>query len=313
MGKYRSIRWFKHETINKWLKFEWLRIVHFSLLFSNKGYQYVNRHHIKLFNEHYSDFVPSDVENRVLSHLERDGIAFANISEFFGPDMLVQLKERFDRLVSLKGEDYMNDTRHYNKVLDLNGDLCDDESIRKWVMCRAFINIASLYLELVPRCATKQEYIVIPTENTKTGAQLWHRDNSDKKILKVFVYLNDVEEANGPFKFLTGTHFKGILRDIRAFTGNYVWAEEKRDDKNLEFYSEIFAGRETVCSGKAGTVIFADTSGLHRGGFCVSGSRSMIELSFYSNAAFISHGRYKIPKEYKFPEDPVLKTVFGLN
>ena len=39
----------------------------------------------------------------------------------------------------------------------------------------------------------------------------------------------------------------------------------------------------------------------------------MIELSFYSNAAFISHGRYKIPKEYKFPEDPVLKTVFGLN
>jgi len=57
----------------------------------------------------------------------------------------------------------------------------------------------------------------------------------------------------------------------------------------------------------------AAASGFHRGGFCVAGSRSMIELSFATNAAFISHGPYKIPAAYSFPQDPVLQKVFGLS
>jgi len=312
LKKYRRVKWFNQERINNWLWFDVLRTIHFCLLFSNKVYNFVNRHQIKQFADTYSEYTPTKSEKKVLDQLKADGIAFADISDFFETNMLDQLKNRFDRLSSLRGDAYMKDPSSYLKILDLNGDICDDDTINEWVMCRSFINIASLYLELVPRCSTKQEYIVIPSSNPKTGAQLWHRDGSDKKIVKIFVYLNDVNEKNGPFRYLKGSHYKGVLRDIAAWTSAHVWERQERMDSNLEFYDELFEGRETVCTGKAGTVIFADTSGFHRGGFCIEGSRSMIELSFATEAAFISHGPYKIPTSYSFPQDPVLKRAFGL-
>jgi len=312
-GSYRRLRWFRQEHIHKWLYFEWLRLAHFSLLLSDKGYTRVNRRHIDRFKEVYAGYTPTTVESRVIADFQRDGIAFADITDFFGPDMLPRLVERFDRLSAAKGEAFMTNPASYNKVLDLNGDLCEDEAIREWVMCRSFLNIASLYLDLVPRCGTKQENVVIPTPNQKTGSQLWHRDGSDKKIVKVFVYLNDIEEENGPFRYLKGTHYRGVLRDVLAWAGSHVWGAQERRDEALERYDELFAGREVVCTGKAGQVIFADTSGFHRGGFCRAGSRRMIELSFYSNAAFISHGPYRIPVDYSFPQDPALRMAFGLD
>lgn len=313
MKAYRKIKWFKHERFYNLLRSPFLQIAYFSLLFSDKYYNKVNAKHIQRFHEVYDGYVPTPVEYRVTSDLENDGIAFARIEEFFGPDMLARLQLRFDRLEQRKGEAYMRDPSSYSKILDLNGDLCEDPAIAEWVMSRSFLNIASLYLQLVPRCGTKQEYVVIATPNEKRGAQLWHRDGSDKKIAKVFVYLNDVSEDNGPFHFIRGTHYKGILRDVMSWTSSPTWPSTDRSDGMLDRYDPLFEGREVVCTGSAGTVIFADTSGFHRGGFCRSGFRRMIELSFYSNAAFISHGRYRIPASYAFPEDPALRLAFGLD
>jgi len=311
-GPYRRLKWFKQERWHKWLWFEWLRLVHFSLLFSDRGYSWVNRRHLDCFREVFEGYTPTPVETRVLNDFRREGIAFAHVSEFCDQEILSRLQARFDRLIQEKGEAFMADPTSYNKVLDLNGDLCEDPAIRDWVMSRSFLNIASLYLGLVPRCGTKQESVVVPTTNQRVGAQLWHRDGSDKKITKVFVYLTDVEEENGPFRYLKGTHYQGVLRDVEAWTGSHVWGTHERSDTMLDRYDELFAGREVVCTGKSGQVIFADTSGFHRGGFCRAGHRRMIELSYYSNAAFVSHGPYRIPQSYAFPDDRALRLAFGL-
>ncbi|MDA1306142.1 MAG: phytanoyl-CoA dioxygenase family protein [Acidobacteria bacterium] len=312
-GPYRRLKWFRHERLYNWLYFDWLRFAHFSWLFSERGYRWVNRRHIERFSTVYGNYTPSAAEARVLADFQRDGIAFASVSDFFDPEMLTRLQARFDRLIAEKGEAYMSDPTWYSKVLDLNGDLCSDPVIKEWVMSRSFLNIASLYLGLVPRCGAKQEYVVIPTPNEKVGAQLWHRDGSDKKITKVFVYLNDVEEDNGPFRYIKGTHHQGLLRDVLSWTGQYVWGAVERTEAMLDRYKEIFETREVVCTGKAGTIIFADTSGFHRGGHCRSGHRRMIELSYYSNAAFISITPYLIPKSFPVPDDPALRLAFGLD
>ena len=44
-------------------------------------------------------------------------------------------------------------------------------------------------------------------------SQLWHRDPAnDEHLLKVFVYLTDVDEGAGPFMYAAGTHPEGDVK-----------------------------------------------------------------------------------------------------
>ena len=312
--QYRKIKWFKHERIYTLLTTHLLRTMYVAVVFSERYYNKINAKHIRRYHEIYDHYQPTQLESRVLTDLNRDGIAFARVDEFCAGDMLSRLQGRVDQLERNKGEAYLADRASYNKILDLNGDISDDPVISEWVLCRSFVNTASLYLELSPRCGTKQENLVIATPNEGRGAQLWHRDGSDKKITKVLVYLNDVDERNGPFQYMRGTHYKGALRDVLAWTSSGVWSSDAGRTANmLDGHREVFEGKDVICTGKAGQVIFADTSGFHRGGLCEAGYRRMIELSYYSKAAFISHEPYKIRRDYKFSDDPALKLAFGLD
>ena len=43
-----------------------------------------------------------------------------------------------------------------------------------------------------------------PSEETLKFSQLWHRDYDDTRVVKLFVYLTDVTQADGPFTFVPG-------------------------------------------------------------------------------------------------------------
>jgi len=59
----------------------------------------------------------------------------------------------------------------------------------------------------------------ITTSGRGSASQLWHRDQDDLHyILKVFVYLSDVDDGAGPFMYAAGTHFKKkLLREPTCF------------------------------------------------------------------------------------------------
>ena len=63
--------------------------------------------------------------------------------------------------------------------------------------------LAHIYGE-IPRL----DYVTV-THSRPSGpelkySQLWHRDYDDVKVIKLFVYLTDVEEGDGPFTFVPG-------------------------------------------------------------------------------------------------------------
>jgi hypothetical protein len=113
-------------------------------------------------------------------------------------------------------------------------------------------------------------------------SQLWHFDREDKYILKVFLYMNDVDEGSGPFTYAPGTHQKGRDRSIdpEHFTEGGV--RRTNDEQMARAFPRE---RWRICTGKKGTIIFADTRGYHKGGEARTGDRLMFTCMFTSPAS----------------------------
>jgi hypothetical protein len=107
------------------------------------------------------------------------------------------------------------------------------------------------------------------TDKGMSSAALeFHRDN-DLPLgwIKVFVYLSDVTEANGPHAYVPGSHI-GVKK------------EHSGDQRyNDAFIQNSFNKIEYVC-GDSGTIILGDTQCFHKGVEPVSGSRTILQLEF---------------------------------
>lgn len=114
-----------------------------------------------------------------------------------------------------------------------------------------------------------------PNQITNSGGG-WHRDNRAKQI-KTIVYLSDVNEKSGPFSFLQGSNnFELPTRDGVGKSTRYddVVVSEFCRENNIEPFKVI---------GKRGTLVFVDTSHIHRGLNIQSGSRYTYTNYYFEN------------------------------
>ncbi len=107
-------------------------------------------------------------------------------------------------------------------------------------------------------------------------SQAWHCDPEGDRIIKVFIYFNDVNERNGALQYIKGTQRGGknssLLKDIPRHTSHYP---------TEEFINANFPKEDIVyATAPKGTIVICDTRGLHRGGKCLDGERIMAVLEF---------------------------------
>lgn len=124
-----------------------------------------------------------------------------------------------------------------------------------------------------------------PQKTTNSGGG-WHRDNRAKQI-KTIVYLSDVDDSNGPFAFLPQSNRYDLpTRDGEGRVTRY-------EDSVVESFCTQNNLSPFEVVGKKGTVVFVDTSYIHRGMNIESGSRYT-----YTNYYFENH-----PQRIKMSED----------
>jgi hypothetical protein len=103
---------------------------------------------------------------------------------------------------------------------------------------------------------------------TGTGyVQRFHRDYDDWKIVKLFVYLSDVDDTSGPHEFVATSHrHSGQLRAIP-----YEQADLERT-----------YGRERLVRvvGSRGTSFMVDTWGIHKGNVPMTRTRIMLQIQY---------------------------------
>jgi ectoine hydroxylase-related dioxygenase (phytanoyl-CoA dioxygenase family) len=147
------------------------------------------------------------------------------------------------------------------------------------------IDVVNAYLEMFTKLSYVDEWYTVPggSEAERVGSQRWHRDYNDQHLVKVFVYMTDVDAGSGPFEYVPGSAREG------AYANEWPWEPlgESYPDP-AEFTNRIPAEAAKSLTAPAGTVIFCNTAGFHRGGFATQTRRVLGVLNYVSPAALAS-------------------------
>ncbi len=232
---------------------------------------------------------------RIITELDENGIAVASIDDApalqksfsaLAAETDKILNARQEELEKLKSE-ANDETRIGAKtfIAQLLGQsvIFEAESaFARFALEETLLDIAENYFKMFVKMRYYNLWLTFATSGKPRESQLWHYDREDKYILKVFVYLNDVDEGAGPFTYAPQTHPKGFLRNSEPayFVENGV--RRTTDEQMGKVVAPEHWRRAT---GKKGTIVFADTRGFHKGGEARTSDRLMFTCMFTSPAS----------------------------
>jgi hypothetical protein len=229
-----------------------------------------------------------------LDTLNSDGIAFTSIEELLedaseyhalNSATNVLLENRKDEIDNLKRR--VNDPAIGSKTFNLEmlgSELTfDAESIfARFALNNRLLNIANGYFQMYAKLRYYNVWKTFASQGEARESQLWHFDREDNYILKLFLYLDDVDEGAGPFTYAPGTHRKGQFRSIEPEFFIEGGVRRTTDEQmNAVFPKEQWKKG----TGKKGTMIFADTRGFHKGGEARTKDRLMYTCMYTSQAS----------------------------
>ncbi len=248
-------------------------------------------------------------EARAVASLRQDGITLAAVDEISPPGTFVELQSWARRRRELPEIEAAIRGRAEGKgpgpagkkarfLVDLWGgphELDLGNAFIRWSLSRPLLAIVSSYLGLVPRLREFFLEVTVPRRGLgdPIASQRWHQDPDDKKLVKVFLYLNDVDEGAGPFTYVKGSHASGRWRSAFPFD-----PDRGRHPDAAMVERLVPPEDRIVATGRAGTVIFCDTSGVHRGGYATMNERIMY-TSVYTTPASRLPQRYTVPLAFE--------------
>jgi hypothetical protein len=227
---------------------------------------------------------------RIQEQLVRNGIAISSLDALFpGQDLLTLLRTRTNELRSearrREKKPFLLEMWELVPTLDA----CDP--FITLTLSPAVLDPINSYVGTWTRFYYHMLGVVEPGGQGAQAreSQRWHRDPEDIRMCKFFVYLSDVDVTSGPFTYIKGSHLGGPYRtNFPQQRPRGVYPPEGGVEE------QIPADAFQVCTGLAGTVIFADTSGLHRGGYATEKERVMYTAGFMTDAASTPL-RYRLP------------------
>ena len=232
-----------------------------------------------------------DTQAAVLKALNTDGVYTSPATAFTGTDaVLGRAREDANALLSQP---------HVQRQISARN---SKEGV-KWYVVRAFgykprqhvpdsfadillndriLGVVNSYLGVTSRLKYLDVWhnFAVSSSDPPIDSEMWHRDNEDRKLIKVFIHLSDVDDAAGPLTYLRGSQPGGPLGDLFPNdppTGSYPPENELQpwvSDSSIR-----------ACTGDAGTLVMFDACGLHHGGRATGKARTMLVATYASDAA----------------------------
>jgi hypothetical protein len=212
---------------------------------------------------------------RVVDELDRNGAAITSVDALLGGGMWDELRAYSDQLFASRadeieearrGADEEGPGKSYLMSLVPSGPIRvtpDNEVLARFALQEPLLSVANAYYGLYVRLRTFDVWQTFASSRPARDSQLWHRDPaSDDHLLKVFVYLSDVDEGAGPFMYAAGTHPQGDVK--RDPASHRVKGASRTTDE--EMAAVVPPERWITGLGPAGTIVMADTRGFHKGG-----------------------------------------------
>lgn len=247
----------------------------------------LNRRARRLYRNHSSGL--DLVQKRIIRDLKEKGVAVTHLDELFPGERLLPVFQdyvaRFEEQAKSKGSKPF--LKYFWKPVPEVG---FSNPFFRFALHARVIDIVNGYIGMF--C---QFYFLVLNRTLPVGkdilptkSQRWHRDFEDKKMCKMFLYLSDVDQGAGPFIYTEESHYGqrfGGAFPQQPPLGSYPPTEEVE--------KRIPCEAMKMYTGPAGTLIFCDTSGLHRGGYATTKDRVMFTAG-YRTPASPSETRYRL-------------------
>jgi len=162
--------------------------------------------------------------------------------------------------------------RHKTNNIQLKSPLLQSELIKKLSSDKGTSQIADNYLKCKSLSTGVNFRLSFANSLTPEDTQIFHQDKDAHKVVKFFIYLTDVSEADGPFQYVLGSHIGSPPMRIRRY--------HRIDEDDV---LSIFKNKIKTCVGKKGDLIIADTTGIHRGLKPIDADRLMLTLTRLPN------------------------------
>ncbi|BBC24313.1 2OG-Fe(II) oxygenase [Pseudanabaena sp. ABRG5-3] len=226
----------------------------------------------------HKDHLPriDDNEQNIVDQLEQNGVCITSLDALLIPDSH-KLLEAAQPITNELAQQSRSPSHLGKHTLMANADqLLAHPEIIRWGLSERLLKIVECYLGLPVGYGALSFYYSV-ADGRDAGPRIWHRDKEDWKMVKVAVYLNDVDEFGGPFQCVKSDINKFLIETLPQYKGlTNSELEQLLKTNNPDEYL-------TSCVGKTGTVIFTDTSKYyHRGKPPSKSDRSAVFFHYFS-------------------------------
>lgn len=211
----------------------------------------------------------------IVDSLKNEGIYITNLAEL-GLSSTSQLLDASRSLLPTMGTTNYSESEQNPPEIFVVTDLPE---FYNWGKEQRLLNIIENYIEL-PVAYHGVHLRKDFANKDQFATLLWHRDIEDRRVLKIIVYLSDVEEKHGPFEYVP-------LHLTSMYQLNYYRIKYKIKNSggiNDETLNQIIPKSAwKSCPGAAGTVILADTRRLLHHGTLRTEERSTLFFAYTAN------------------------------
>lgn len=255
--------------------------------------RFLNHAGIRQFQAHRLTLTP--VQERIARDLKAQGISLTHVDELFPNTSLVPTLQEYFR--SHKDSAKTGSKKTFLRFLlkEIHSTLDFDNPFVRLGLRPEVLGIVSEYMEMWPKFDFYSINVTLPmpSGSATSGSQRWHRDPGEKRICKIFVYVNDVYEGAGPFMAVRFSHDGGTWRSLFPPRADDGWYPPEGGVESSPAKDDIM-----VCTGRAGTVVFCDTTMLHKGGYATKKERWMATLSYAAKNSFTHPVKYRKPPDF---------------
>ncbi len=235
---------------------------------------------------------PKDISNSVyLKKLKKNG--FVVINNYFDLETCNKLRKIIDDFIIKKPEmswkdSFGSDVRiHGAENISLNmKELVKKKIVFTQSIGQEYLNQKiGLYMIMANRITFEQC-------NLGSG-EGWHKDSYSNQF-KSIIYLNDVDEKNGPLQIIKNSNSNLFMLNLFfKLRSKYPSTRFSEEDINKLLNNKI--NKIIELTGKAGTLILFDTSYLHRGKPLINDKRYALTNYFYPEKDFLNYKNHFLP------------------
>jgi hypothetical protein len=214
-------------------------------------------------------------EQAIVEKLKHEGVCVTSLDALDIPNSSVLLDSAQQITAELFQQSRSPSSSRKHTLMASANQLMAHPEIFLWGLSERILKMVEAYLGL-PVAYDGPSFYYSMADGKEVGPRIWHRDKEDWRMIKVAVYLNDVDEFGGPFQTVKPTVNDWLIKALPKYKG-------LTHSELQQLLSQNFQDWLVSCIGKAGTVIFTDTSRFyHRGEPPMTQNRSAIFFHYFS-------------------------------